>query len=69
VNEDVIHKTQPDVMLILSWNIRDEIVEQITYIREWGGKFAVPAQELQILFPEEDISYHTRHQSLHFLLQ
>jgi len=49
VNEDVIHKTQPDVVLILPWNIRDEIMSQLSYIRKWDGKFAVPVPELQII--------------------
>jgi len=48
VNEDAIRETQPDVVLILPWNIRDEIMSQLSYIRKWNGKFAVP--ELQIIW-------------------
>jgi len=34
--------------LILPWNLKGEIREQLQYIREWGGKFAVPIPELDI---------------------
>jgi SAM-dependent methyltransferase len=36
-----IKATRPDYVLILPWNIKDEIIEQISFIREWGGKFVV----------------------------
>lgn len=45
---DTIRETQPDYVLILPWNLKDEIMEQMSYIREWGGKFVVPIPELQI---------------------
>lgn len=34
-------ETKPDLVLILPWNLRDEITSQLAYIREWGGQFAV----------------------------
>jgi C-methyltransferase C-terminal domain/Putative zinc binding domain/Methyltransferase domain len=37
-----IRETRPDYVLILPWNLRDEIVEQMAYVREWGGRFVVP---------------------------
>jgi SAM-dependent methyltransferase len=37
-----IAETRPDVVLILPWNLRDEIVKQLSYVREWGGSLAVP---------------------------
>ncbi len=39
-----LREARPDYVLILPWNLKDEIVEQVRYIREWGGKFvtAVP---------------------------
>jgi hypothetical protein len=37
-----ILETKPDVILILPWNLRDEIVEQLAYVRQWGGRFLVP---------------------------
>jgi SAM-dependent methyltransferase len=46
---EALRETQPDVVLILPWNLRDEIVEQHAYIREWGGRFAARAPELRLL--------------------
>lgn len=40
-----IRETKPDYVLILPWNIKDEIMEQMAFIREWGGKFVVPVPE------------------------
>jgi SAM-dependent methyltransferase len=39
---DRIRETRPDYLLILPWNLRQEIIQQNAYIREWGGKFVVP---------------------------
>ncbi len=43
-----IRETRPDYVLILPWNLKDEIMGQLSYIREWGGRFVVPIPELQI---------------------
>ncbi|QEG34822.1 class I SAM-dependent methyltransferase [Bythopirellula goksoeyrii] len=43
-----IAETRPDYVLILPWNLREEIMEQLSYIRQWGGKFVVPIPETQI---------------------
>jgi SAM-dependent methyltransferase len=48
VSEDEIEKHRPDYILILPWNIREEIVEQLKYIRNWGGKFVVSIPGLTI---------------------
>lgn len=37
-----IRETRPDYLLILPWNLKDEIMKQNEYIREWGGQFVVP---------------------------
>jgi hypothetical protein len=37
-----IQRTQPDYVLILPWNLRDEIIEQLADIRRWGGRFIIP---------------------------
>jgi hypothetical protein len=37
-----IRRTKPDYLLILPWNLADEIVEQMSVIRTWGGKFVIP---------------------------
>jgi len=38
--EEHLHAERPDIVLILPWNLRQEITEQLAYIREWGGRFA-----------------------------
>jgi hypothetical protein len=40
---------RPDVVVILPWNLKDEITEQLAYIREWGGRFAARSPELRLL--------------------
>jgi len=45
---DRIRETRPDFILILPWNVRDEIMEQLSYIRGWGGKFVVPIPEVRV---------------------
>ncbi len=44
-----LRESRPDYLLILPWNLKEEIMEQTSYIREWGGKFIVPIPEVQIL--------------------
>jgi 2-polyprenyl-3-methyl-5-hydroxy-6-metoxy-1,4-benzoquinol methylase len=46
---DRIRETRPDYVMILPWNLRDEIVEQLQFIREWGGRFVVPIPAVEIL--------------------
>jgi SAM-dependent methyltransferase len=43
-----IRETRPDYVLILPWNLRNEIREQLSYIREWGGKFVVPIPQVEV---------------------
>jgi SAM-dependent methyltransferase len=45
---DRIFEKRPDYVLILPWNIRTEIEQQLAAIREWGGGFVVPIPELEI---------------------
>ena len=49
VNEDHLKKMQPKYILIAAWNIKEEIMEQLKYIREWDGKFIIPIPELEII--------------------
>lgn len=49
VAEDEIKEKQPDYILILPWNLKAEIINQLEYIREWGGKFIIAIPELEIL--------------------
>jgi hypothetical protein len=46
---EMIFETKPDYVLILPWNIRAEIMEQMEGIRDWGGKFVVPIPEPSVL--------------------
>jgi hypothetical protein len=48
-----IRETKPDYVVILPWNLRNEIVEQLRYISEWGGRFVVPIPKLAVFSYEE----------------
>ena len=43
-----ISETRPDYVLILPWNLRDEIMEQLAEIRSWGGQFVVPIPDVKV---------------------
>jgi len=43
-----IAETKPDYVLILPWNLKEEITAQLAYIRDWGGQLVVPIPELSI---------------------
>jgi 2-polyprenyl-3-methyl-5-hydroxy-6-metoxy-1,4-benzoquinol methylase len=43
-----IRDTRPDYVLILPWNLKNEIMEQMSHIRQWGGKFVTPIPEVKI---------------------
>jgi hypothetical protein len=43
-----IAETRPDYVLLLPWNLRTELVEQLSYVREWGAKFIVPIPEVEV---------------------
>jgi len=51
VNEIDVHK--PDYVLILPWNLKDEIVKQMRHIGDWGGKFIVPIPHVAVIDPTE----------------
>ncbi|MGZ4723048.1 MAG: methyltransferase domain-containing protein [Ilumatobacteraceae bacterium] len=44
-----IAETKPDYVLILPWNLKDEIMSEMTHVREWGGKFVVPIPEVTVV--------------------
>ncbi len=48
VSPEQIDADRPDVVLILPWNLRDEVIEQLAHIRGWGGVFAARAPELRL---------------------
>lgn len=45
---DRIAETKPDYVVILPWNLKDEIIEQHQYVRHWGGRFIVPIPEVTV---------------------
>lgn len=47
VSESEIQKNKPDFVIIFPWNIKDEIIKQLKYINEWGGKFVTFIPELK----------------------
>lgn len=48
VHPDAVLASKPDYLLILPWNIRDEVCSQMAYIRDWGGQFVVAIPSLQV---------------------
>jgi hypothetical protein len=47
-NPDMIKRTKPDYVLILPWNIKEEVMAQMEFVREWGGQFVVPIPEVKV---------------------
>jgi hypothetical protein len=45
---ETIGETQPDLVFILPWNLKDEIMEQLSFVRDWGGRFLVRTPELRV---------------------
>ena len=45
---DRMRETRPDYVLILPWNLKEEIVEQMADVRSWGGRFVVPIPEVGV---------------------
>jgi hypothetical protein len=48
-NEQYLKETKPDYIIILPWNLKDEIVKQLDYIKDWDGNFVIPIPSLQII--------------------
>ncbi len=48
LDPSVIFERKPDYLLLLPWNLKDEIVQQMAGIRAWGGKFVVPIPEVRV---------------------
>jgi hypothetical protein len=44
-----ITETKPDYVLILPWNLKDEIMSQLAYIRDWGARFVIPIPEVSVM--------------------
>lgn len=48
-NEEFLKKNKPDFVIILPWNLKEEIMHQLSYIKDWGGKFVIPIPTLEII--------------------
>jgi hypothetical protein len=48
VAEQRLRDERPDIVLVLPWNLRDEITGQLSYVRQWGGRFAVAVPALEV---------------------
>ena len=44
---------KPDYVLILPWNLKDEIIQQMRHVGAWGGKFIVPIPDMTVIDPKE----------------
>jgi 2-polyprenyl-3-methyl-5-hydroxy-6-metoxy-1,4-benzoquinol methylase len=49
VSEQFLKDNQPDFVIVLPWNLKEEIIQQLSYIRNWGGKFVIPIPHLQVI--------------------
>lgn len=49
VHEEYLKQSKPDFVLILPWNLKEEITTQLAYIKEWQAQFVIPIPELQII--------------------
>ncbi len=47
VGEERLHEERPDYVVILPWNLREEIMQQLSYVKEWGGKFVTAVPDLK----------------------
>lgn len=45
---DKLKETKPDYVFILPWNLKEEIMQQHNYIKDWGGKFVIPIPDLKV---------------------
>ena len=48
LDEQRLQQQKPDYVIILPWNLQDEVMRQLAYIRAWGGKFVSAVPRLRI---------------------
>jgi hypothetical protein len=51
VSEKGLRALRPDSVVLLAWNLREELCRQLAYIKEWGGQFVVAIPKLEIFAP------------------
>ena len=49
LHPDELAKTKPDYIFILPWNLKEEIIEQLAYVRKWGAKFVSPIPQVEVV--------------------
>jgi SAM-dependent methyltransferase len=49
VDPTCLDRDQPDDILILAWNLRDEIIHQLARVREWGGRFVIAVPSIEVI--------------------
>jgi 2-polyprenyl-3-methyl-5-hydroxy-6-metoxy-1,4-benzoquinol methylase len=49
LHPDRIAETKPDYILILPWNLKEELISQLSYAREWGAKFVLPIPQVEVI--------------------
>ncbi len=49
VNENVLKENKPDYVVVFPWNLQEEVIKQLHYIKEWGGKFVIPIPHVHIV--------------------
>jgi SAM-dependent methyltransferase len=49
VDEGVVNKDKPDFVVVLPWNLEDEVKRQLDYIRAWGGQFVIAVPKLRVV--------------------
>ena len=49
VNEAHLKQTKPQYVIILPWNLKEEITQQLAYIKDWGGRFIIPVPRLETI--------------------
>jgi 2-polyprenyl-3-methyl-5-hydroxy-6-metoxy-1,4-benzoquinol methylase len=47
--EDHLKRSKPNFVIIFPWNLKDEITQQLAYIKDWGGRFVIPIPHLEII--------------------
>jgi 2-polyprenyl-3-methyl-5-hydroxy-6-metoxy-1,4-benzoquinol methylase len=49
VNEEYLRQAKPDFVILFPWNLKDEIIKQLSYIKNWNAQFVLPIPKLQLL--------------------
>ena len=49
VTEEDLKNSKPDYVIILPWNLKEEITQQLNYINDWGGRFVIAIPKLELI--------------------